>query len=236
MHIASNHASAHDTIKVQEVMRGIANDQRKRPKQQARPTSADDIGRMIDALPTNTNKGSRDRALILMGFDGALRRSELVGIQLEDIDRREDGLLVEIPFSKTDQAGKGQTIAIVRRSGSPYCPVKAYDDWLTRSSCKNGYIFKSMCRGDKVGYKSLSAQSVALIIKEAIVAAAFPPGTEKSFSGHSLRRGVITEVARAGASIADILYLSRHKSAGSAIEYIDRETKIAEHPTRNIPM
>src|SRR5262245_61452725 len=107
-------------------------------------------------------KGLRDRALLLIGFAGAFRRSELVALNLEDLEESEVGFKVTIRYSKTYQEGAGQTIAIVR--GSVVCPVVALKAWLEAASITAGPVFRSVRKGGAVGDR-LPAQSVADIVK-----------------------------------------------------------------------
>lgn len=235
MHIARDLPSPHQAFKVALVLKGIANDQKNRKTRQAKPTLDNDLKRMVDALDLSRAKGIRDKALLLVGFDGAFRRSELVMLTVEMLETRPEGILVELPFSKTDQTGDGQIIPILERPGSAYCPVAALRSWLTHSECTEGVIFKRLHKGNSIGKTGLSAQSVALIVKEAVAAAKFDiKDYEQLFSGHSLRRGVMTESARAGASVSDIMHLGRHRKADTAMQYVDKETALDNHPAKSL--
>jgi hypothetical protein len=127
---------------------------------------------------TDDLKGIRDRALLLLGFAGAFRRSELVALDCKDIEESETGLKVTIRRSKTDQEGEGATIAIVR--GSIACPVEAVKAWRDAAGITAGPLFRSIRKGGKVGER-LTAQSVADIVKAhaenvGLDPAAFAPG------------------------------------------------------------
>jgi integrase len=128
-------------------------------------------------------KALRDRALLLIGFAGAFRRSELVALEVADIEETDTGLRVTIRRSKTDQEGAGTTIAIVR--GSIACPVAALRAWLTAAGITTGALFRSIRKGGKVGER-LSAQSVAEIVKIRAQRVGLDPA---AFAGHSLRAG-----------------------------------------------
>lgn len=168
-HIASNLPSPHEAKVVGLLLKGIAKEQRgTRAVRKAMPVLDADIKRMVEAMDLSLMKGLRDRALLLVGFDGAFRRSELVRLTLEIIEKRPEGLLIELPFSKADQQAKGQIIAISTSPGSAYCPVNALNEWLAASQCKSGLIFKRMHKGNKVGDAGLSAQTVSWIVKESL--------------------------------------------------------------------
>ena len=219
VHLGAGHPSPHNTIQVTEVMSGIRRNWGKPPNRKA-PALVEEIKKMVDAVESNTKKGLRDRALILFGFAGAFRRSELVGLNTWNLEERGEGVKVTIEKSKTDQEALGQVIAIVRQPDSPYCPVQALQDWLTNAEIQNGALFRRMYRGDKVGTSQLSPQSVAMIIKDY----AHRVGLDSSlYSGHSLRRGFLTSAARNRASIFKMADQSRHKSLDALRQYVQEE-------------
>jgi site-specific recombinase XerD len=118
MHVGAKLASPHDALEVDEVMRGVRR-RWKRPVSRKVPAVDDEIKRMVDAVEPQTLKGLRDRALLLMGFAGAFRRSELVALDTDHLTQQEEGLAVRIASSKTDQEGRGQVIAVPRVGDSP---------------------------------------------------------------------------------------------------------------------
>jgi site-specific recombinase XerD len=219
VHLGAGHASPHNTIKVTEVMRGIRRDWGLPPAKKAAALD-DDIKKMADAVEPETSKGLRDRALLLFGFAGAFRRSELVALDTWNLEEREEGLKVTIEKSKTDQEAEGQVIAIVRQPESPYCPVQALQDWLTVAEIERGALFRRMYRGDKVGDSRLSAQSVALVVKEYASRAGLD---WERYAGHSLRSGFLTSAAKNRASIFKMADQSRHKSLDVLRQYVKEE-------------
>lgn len=124
IHLGAGHSSPHNTIQVTEVMRGIRRDWGKPPERKT-PAVDEEIKKMADATEPETAKGLRDRAVLLFGFAGAFRRSELVALNTWNLEYRDQGVKVTIEISKTDQEAQGQAIAIVRQPNSPYCPVGA---------------------------------------------------------------------------------------------------------------
>src|SRR5262249_46640717 len=152
-------------------------------------------------------KGLRDRALLLMGFGGAFRRSELVALDVADLEETEDGLRVTIRRSKTDQEGHGATIAIVR--GGACCPVKALKAWLDAAGIDAGPVFRPIRKGGKVRARRLSAKLVCDLVKTYAGAVGLDAA---SFGAHSLRAGFLTSAARRGASVFKMRDVSRHKS------------------------
>jgi integrase len=181
---------------------------------------------MVDAVEPQTFMGLRDRALLLLGFAGAFRRSELVALDVGHIGEREEGLTVTIANSKTDQEGLGQRVAIPRVLGSEYCPVQALSDWLVAAEISAGAIFRRLHRGDKVGSSRLTPTSVALIIKSLAAKVDLDPSR---YAGHSLRSGFLTSAARNRASIFKMADQSRHKSLDVLREYVRNEERFEDH-------
>ncbi|OEZ88591.1 tyrosine recombinase XerC [Janthinobacterium sp. HH104] len=164
-------------------------------------------------------KAARDRALILVGFAGAFRRSELVGLRYEDITHYDNGLEFLIRRSKTDQEGVGRTVFIPYARGSR-CPVKALLTWLELAGIVVGPLFMPVNRHDQVvGTKALTPQAVALIVKSSV---RMMSGDEaaKMVAGHSLRAGYCTEAATVGLQPYQIREQTGHKSDVTLARYI----------------
>jgi integrase len=206
-------------------MRGIRRAWKRPPTQKA-PAVDDEIKRMVDTVEPQTLKGLRDRALLLLGFAGAFCRSELVALDTEHLAARDEGLSVLIASSKTDEEGEGQVVAIVRVPDSPYCPVQAVSDWMVAAAISSGAVFRRLHRGDTVGTSRLTAQSVALVIKELATKVGLDPSR---YAGHSLRSGFLTSAARDRASIFKMADQSRHKSVDVLREYVRAEDRFEEH-------
>jgi glutathione S-transferase len=160
----------------------------------------------------------------LIGFGGALRRSELVALDVADIEETETGLLVKIRGSKTDQERAGATIAIAR--GDIACPAKALREWLKAAGIEAGPIFRPIDKGGTVRASRLSDRSVANIVKAYAKRAGFDAST---FSGHSLRAGFITSAAGKGASIFKMMDVSRHKSVDTLRGYVRDAELFKDH-------
>lgn len=165
-------------------------------------------------------KAARDRALLLIGFAGALRRSELVAIQCTDITRFEAGMEILLRRSKTDQEGAGRTVWIPHAKDSERCPVGALEQWLTLSGIDRGPVFRWVSRhGHLVGTKGLTSQSVALVVKRSVKRVHGAAAT-KAVSGHSLRAGYCTEAALVGMAPWQIREQTGHKSDVTLAKYI----------------
>lgn len=225
MHVGAKVASPHDALEVDEVLRGIRRGWKRPPRQKA-PAIDSEVQRLADAVESQTRQGLRDRALVLLGFAGALRRSELVALDVEQLKQRPEGLVLLIASSKTDQEGEGQTLAIPRVPDSLYCPVQAVLDWLVVAEIGSGALFRRMHRGDTLGSSRLTDQSVALVIKRLALRAELDP---QRYAGHSLRSGFLTSAARAGANIFKMADQSRHKSLDVLREYVRDAERFDDH-------
>lgn len=157
----------------------------------------------------------RDRALLLVGFAGALRRSEIVALDVTDIVVSGEGLRLTIRRSKTDQDGEGHVIAI-GRTGSATCPVSAYENWISAAGIDTGKAFRSVDRHGKVG-DALSARAVALLVQRRADLAGLDA---RIYSGHSMRAGLATSAAAAGVEERIIMRTTRHRSTSVLRRYI----------------
>lgn len=198
---------------VRAVLRGVRRSHGK-PQRQAAPLLKQDLLALLPLM--HGIKGVRDRALILMGFAAALRRSELVALDVADLQFVREGLVVLVRRSKTDQDGEGRKIAVPWGRTSA-CPVKAVQHWLEHAQITAGPIFRSVSKGGGVNTERLTAQSVALIVKAYAQAAGLPAS---EFSGHSLRSGLVTSAAMAGVAAHRIMAQTGHRSLEMLNRYI----------------
>jgi site-specific recombinase XerD len=152
--------------------------------------------------------GVRDRALLLLGFAGAFRRSELVALDVADLSFTARGVEVTIRRSKTDQEGAGRVVAIPLGSQAETCPVRSLRAWLEAAGIEAGSIFRAVNRWGRVGGR-LADRDVACTVKRAAERAGLDPA---AFSGHSLRAGLATSAALAGKSDRAIMATTGHKS------------------------
>jgi len=165
--------------------------------------------------------GLRDTALLLLGFAGAFRRSELVSLDVDDVAFSDEGMMLRIKRSKTDQEGQGRVVAIPRVRGR-CCPTRKLEEWLKVSAITAGPIFRRFNRYGQLQTSRLSAQSVALIVKHRAEALGLDP---EQLSGHSLRAGFATNAANKGASADRIRVHTGHKSDAMVQCYI-RNSKL----------
>ena len=173
-----------------------------------KPILINDLKAIINVVNEGKIKESRklrDKALILVGFAGGFRRSELVALEREDIEFVREGVKIFVRRSKTDQSGEGMTKAIPSFNNAFYCPVVHLQNWIYELKNKKGKVF------------SISDKSVALIIKKYANLAGFDGN---KYAGHSLRSGFATSTAESGAEERNIMAMTGHKTTQMVRRYI----------------
>jgi integrase len=200
---------------VVNTMKGIRRTKGTAPVQKA-PTLTDDIRAMVDATDVGV-MGARDQAIVLLGFAGAFRRSELVGFDIEDCAFGRDGLTVTLRKSKTDQTGEGRKIGIPYGSNPETCPVRVLQTWIEQAAIATGPLFRSINRHGRVQSSRLSGIDVARIVKKLALRAGLDGA---KYAGHSLRSGHATSAAIAGASERSIMKQTGHRSVQMVRRYI----------------
>lgn len=205
-HRTKNVADPTSAELVSAVMSGITRQVGVRPDRKA-PLVFEDLRPAIAALPDSIS-GTRDRAILLIGFAAALRRSELVGLNLDDLTLEGSRLTLLLRRSKTDQAGAGSEITIPA-VGGPMCPVQALRTWLDTSGISSGPLFRKIDRYGHIGRERLTGQSVRLIVKAAAKRANLD---HRRLSAHSLRAGFATSAVAANVPTPSAMLVTRHKS------------------------
>lgn len=185
-----------------------------RPQRQATALLKDDLILALAVMPSDM-RAIRDKAILLLGFCAALRRSELCRVEFDHLNFTSEGIILTLPRSKTDQAGEGRTIAVPLGRGK-VCPVNAVTHWLAISGIKNGPLFRGI-DGANLASKRLCDRSISNIIKLRMGDAGYP---EAQYSGHSLRSGLATSAAQQGFSSWDIRRQTGHKSDAMLQRYI----------------
>ncbi len=211
-----------DDERVRATVRGIRRTHGAAPNRKA-PATADKILAMVP-LAGGRLSDMRDRALLLLGFAGAFRRSGLVALDCEHIEETTDGLRVAIRRSKTDQDGTGATIAIPR--GAIACPVAAVCAWLDAAGVTAGPVFRRVSKGQRALPGRLTDRSVADIVKAHASRVGLDPA---QFAGHSLRSGFLTSAAARGASVFKMMDVSRHRSVDTLRGYVRDADLFRDH-------
>ena len=188
-----------------------------------------EIINVIDNQKIEKIKKLRNRTLILIGFGGGFRRTELISIDYEDLDFVEEGLKITLRRSKTDQFGEGMVKGIPYFTNEKYCPVISLKNWINLSKIKTGPIFRRFAKGSILTSNRLTDQSVVLIIKDCLKLAGIE---NKNFSGHSLRSGFATVAAESGADERSIMAMTGHKTTQMVRRYI-KEANIFKNNALN---
>ncbi len=190
-------------------------------------------------------RGLRDRALLLIGFAGALRRNELSAMHTEDLSFRLNGVLIYIGRiyigrSKTDQMAEGEEVAIAAGEHLETCPVEALKRWLEASGIHGGAVFRGVRRSGALRPGALTGRAISAVVKEAAAAAGIAPGRmpgskqQRRFSGHSLRAGHITEATSRGAPDHVVMQQSRHKDRKTFDGYVRPERLLKSSSSRHL--
>lgn len=189
-----------------------------------------DLRQIIEAIPQNTLSGVRNRALLVLGWAGALRRSELVGLNSEDVSKTRDGLILHLNRSKTDQNGEGQDVALPYGSNPLTCPVRSLEDWLAGSGISEGPLFRRIDRHGNI-LERLTPQSVRLIVKKCCETVGMD---SEKYGAHSLRSGFCSTAAKAGKAEHQIMKQTRHKRSDSLQRYIKKATLFDDNAASGI--
>jgi integrase len=215
---------------IRATLRGIHRTHGSRTRQAAALTSVE-LRKLVAACGSDL-AGTRDRALLLLGFAGALRRSELVAIDREHIRLTDLGLRLLLPRSKTDAEGKGIELGISRGKRRETCPVRALEAWLDVSACKFGPVFRKVDRWGTIEHRRLGGDAVRdILLKRAAAARIAVDGGER-LSPHGLRAGFVTEAYMAGARDEQVMDHTRHRDLKTMRGYVRRAKLVTDSATK----
>ncbi len=227
-HRAADHPDPTDNARVITVWEGIRR-LHSAPPEQAAPLMPPELWDVLELCPTvKTWKtrgrpaepdlaGIRDRALLLTGFVGALRRSELSALDVTDVAEHPSGLVLTLPRSKTNQRGdRSELVVLPRGTKTGRCPVTLLKEWTEQAQIFDGPLFRPVSKGNRPLPRRLSEGAVNTLIQQAITRS----GLEGDFSAHSLRAGFVTYAHLRGASDRAIAHQTRHRSLATVGTYI----------------
>lgn len=214
---------------VRETLAGIRRELGVAPRRKA-PATPDRLRAIASHVPRDTLQGIRDRALLLFGFASACRRSELAALDLDDLEETEDGLLVTVRRSKTDQEGAGHERGVPFGRSAETCPVEALSAWISAAGLTCGPVFRRIDRHGNVG-ASLTPRAIGDVVKLYAARAGFEPA---DYAGHSLRAGFITDCGARGVSHDRIMDHTGHRSYAMIRTYTRRADVFADHPLEGV--
>ncbi|NCB25778.1 MAG: site-specific integrase [Bacteroidia bacterium] len=228
-HRLAGHTDITKTELVKQTAKGARNDLGVAPHKKTAIT-LDILSAMAEDIDRTTLQGKRDTALLLLGFSGAFRRSELVALDVEDLERTltpsgRPGYLVTVRKSKTDQEGEGMIKGIYPSKSPLLDPVKALNEWISASGITSGAIFRRVRKGDKLTDERLTGKAVALVVK----GRAKKAGISLDLSAHSLRSGFITSALEKDAPERQVMNQTGHKSTTVMRSYNQRKNAMSDN-------
>ena len=219
---------------IQEPLQGLLREHGRPARKAAALTLA--VLRRLVATCDASARGRRDRALLLIGFAGALRRSELAALRVEDVVATQNGLRVRIRRSKTDKAGEGAELGLPRGRHAETCPVRAFDAWQAVARRRAGPLFRRVSTGDTVGDAALHPDAVRRILLHRAGLAGLEMEGGERLSAHALRVGFITEAYDKGVRDEDIMRHTRHRDLRTMRGYVRRAGLVGESPAGKIDL
>lgn len=217
---------------IRHTLRGILR-QHGTPARRAAALTTAEIRKLLATCDAGLT-GLRDRALLLLGYAGALRRSELVAIEREHITLTPDGLRLLIPRAKTDPEGEGAEIGIPRGERRETCPVRALQAWLEASRCDHGPVFRRVDMWGGIDDRALNPNAVRQILRKRAEAAGLTVGAGERLSPHGLRAGFVTEAYKAGVPDEAIMAHTRHRDHTTMRAYVRRARLLTESPAKKL--
>jgi integrase len=205
---------------IRETLRGISR-RHGQPARRAAALTIEEIKQLSDTCDASL-MGLRDRALFLVGFAGALRRSELVGLDVENVKWTREGVTLLIVRSKSDKVGEGAEISIPRGTSATTCPVTALRAWVKTADIKTGPVFRKVNRAGRAQRGRLSADAVRQLLLKRAAQAGIKGTRLESVSPHGMRAGFVTTAYRNGVADEEIMGHTRHRSLTTMRSYVRR--------------
>jgi integrase len=219
---------------IQEPLQGVLR-KHGRPVKKAAALTLEMLRRIV-ATCDHSKRGRRDRALLLIGFAGALRRSEVVALQVEDVALAANGLRIRILRGKTDKAGQGTEIGLPRGKHVETCPERAFKDWQEVAKRSAGPLFRRISTGGRILDTALHPDAVGRILAHRLAMAGIPVDGFDRMSAHALRVGFITEAYGKGVRDDDIMRHTRHRDLRTMRGYVQRAGLVEESPAGAIDL
>ena len=208
---------------------------RGRPAQKAAALTLPMLRQLI-ATCDQSARGRRDRALLLFGFAGALRRSELVSLHVEDVERVGNGLRLRLRRGKTDQEGQGAEVGLPRGKHPETCPVRAFEAWQAVAGRKAGPLFRKISTRGTIGNAALHPDAARRILARRVEMAGIVVDDVDRLSAHALRVGFITAAYEQGVRDEDIMRHTRHRDLRTMRGYVQRAGLVSESPAGKLDL
>ncbi len=211
---------------VRATLKGARRDKNAPPTKSKKAALSSIVKDMVLLCPTNSLRDIRDRAILLLSFAGAFRRSELVAINFEDISFNSKGMEIKIHRSKTDQEGNGDIKVILPSRDKMYCPITAIKRWINIAKINEGSLFRGITKSNIVLKNRLSVNVIYYLIKQCAFQLGYPL---EDFSPHSLRAGFVTSAYENKAMLTKIMEQAHMKSMQTAQRYIRHAQRYENH-------
>ena len=192
--------------------------------------------RQLVATCDASARGRRDCALLLIGFAAALRRSELVALQVDDVVATQGGLRLRIRRGKTDRAGEGAELGLPRGRHAETCPVRAFEAWQAVAKRRAGPLFRRVSTAGGIGDTALHPDAIRRILAHCAGMAGLSVEGFERLSAHALRVGFITEAYGKGVRDEDIMRHTRHRDLRTMRGYVQRAGLLTESPAGMIDL
>lgn len=198
-----------------------------KPERRKRPITAEELWKIARVLDPSTVRGTRDRAIVVLGFASACRRSEIAALDMADIEFVRQGLLIHLRRSKTDQHGEGRDIGIHRGERADTCPVRGLQAWIAVRGSQPGPLFYAMKNHDLLTERRMPPEGIADVVKATTRKIGLDPS---QYGGHSLRSGFVTCAGENGATELAIMKRTGHKRSASVHRYMRPVTAFTTNP------
>jgi len=175
--------------------------------------------RIVKSIDARTVAGQRDKVILLLGFSGAFRRSEMAALNIEDLSFSEEGLIVDMKKSKTNQLGENEEKAIFYSPELPLCPIRSLQAWLKVLGRTEGPLLVSLRKNSKLTERRLTDKHLNLIVQRYL---------GRTFSAHSLRASFVTVAKLAGADDSEVMNQTKHKTS-TMIRRYTRLDNVRQH-------
>ncbi len=195
-----------------------------KPKKRKTPAITSVLCEILEVIAGDGLREARDRAIFAIGMSAALRRSELVAFDVEDVRIAPDGLLLRVGRPRPNPAREGQEIAILE--GCRIKPKALLLDWMMQAGHQTGPLFRRLTRCDWLTEQRMSDRAIARVVQRRATAAGYDP---TNFAGHSLRSGFLAEVANGSSAIFEMMEVGRHRSVQALSEYVQKTDQFQNH-------
>jgi integrase len=226
-YLQANLPSPTDDRVVARVLAGIRRTHSVRP-QKKRPLTVPMLRDMVEAMAP-TLRGRRDKALLVLCFAGAFRRSEVAALELRQVEWVAEGLKIHLDKSKGNQEGEQEVVAVLR--GTDLCPVQALKEWIAAADLIEGPLFRKITKSGRLGTLAVNDRFVADLVKWYLFRAGYD---HEQFSAHSLRSGFLTAAAANRASLLSLQRVSRHRRVETLMGYVDQAEAFVGHAAEGL--